>query len=60
MELADVELSNVPLERGKDSKGNAIKKGLYDPENPIVQLLLWLYTIEPPIYAHLNKACRLM
>lgn len=35
-ELANIEFCNKPLERGKDAKGNAIKKGIYDPENPMV------------------------
>ena len=35
-----------------------IKTGFADPENFYVKTILWLYTIEPPIYADLNRACR--
>ena len=30
------------------------------PSTKFVQLCLWLYTIEPPIYAHFDKVCRTM
>ena len=32
---------------------------LWDPESKIVCLILYLYTIEPPFYAEINKAVRL-
>jgi len=36
------------------------KLGLCDPDDRSTQLILWLYSIEPPFYAELNKACREM
>lgn len=30
----------------------------FDPENPIVQTILYLYSMEPPLYRHMNRACR--
>ena len=32
--------------------------GLRNPHSKAVYLLLWLYSIEPPLYFALNKACR--
>ena len=29
-----------------------------DPDHPITQLILTLYSMEPPFYADLNNACR--
>ena len=34
-----------------------IKEGLYDPDNKVTQLILWLYTIEPNFCKDLNGAC---
>ena len=31
---------------------------LKDPSSPEVCLLLYIYSIEPPFYADLNRACR--
>ena len=31
---------------------------LSDPDSKAVYLILWFYTIEPPLYAILNQACR--
>ena len=36
------------------------KKILKDPNSPEVKFLLYVYSIEPPIYEHLNNACRTM
>ena len=30
----------------------------FEPNNPIVQTILYLYSLEPPFYRHLNRACR--
>ena len=37
-----------------------IKEGLYDPDNKITQLILWLYTIEPSFCQDLNDASNAM
>lgn len=34
--------------------------GLWDAKNINTQLILWLYSIEPPIAADLNDSCRKM
>ena len=43
-----------------NNRGSAVKGGIFNPNSKIVQTLLWIYTIEPPIYADLNSACREM
>lgn len=30
----------------------------FDPRHPIVQTVLYLYSLEPPLYKHMNRACR--
>lgn len=34
--------------------------GLWCPSSKACFLILWLYSIEPPLYSYLNKACRQM
>ena len=29
-----------------------------NPESELVCLILYLYSMEPPLYAHLNEVCR--
>ena len=36
------------------------KKQLRNPKSRVVCLILYLYSIEPPFYAELNSACRLL
>jgi len=35
-------------------------KVLLDPENKFVKLMFYMYSMEPPLYADLNRACRSM
>lgn len=37
-----------------------MKVGLWDAQNINTQLILWLYSIEPPIAVDLNESCRQM
>ena len=30
----------------------------FDPKHPIVQTILYLYSMEPAFYRHMNRACR--
>lgn len=41
----------------KDGLGYPIKAGLLDPENRALQLILWLYSIEPSFQEDLARAC---
>ena len=34
--------------------------GLFNPRSRASVLVLWLYSVEPPLYFHLNDACRSM
>ena len=34
--------------------------GLWNPRSRASVLVLWLYSVEPPLYFHLNDACRSM
>lgn len=43
-------------EQNRDGTYQYIKHGLADPKDKATQLILWLYTIEPPFYAELNRA----
>ena len=54
-EFAKIEKGSEPLIRSEyvNSPNN-----LLDPHSPVVCLLLWIYSFEPPIYAALNEACR--
>lgn len=30
------------------------------PEDPVVKMVVWFYSIEPSFYFHLNQACKYM
>lgn len=44
------------LLRGEEVKKPLTKTVLQDPENKIVKLILYMYSMEPPLYADLMKA----
>jgi len=37
-----------------------IQNGILNPNSKITGLILWLYTIEPPLYYYVNETCRKM
>ena len=41
-------------------KGTPKKEGLFDPDSVSVQLICWLYTMEPHFYSDMAQACREM
>ena len=47
---------NKPFNENKGANAD-FEMSLMNPESKAVFLVLWLYTIEPPFYAHLNRAC---
>lgn len=60
LDLAQIENLTQPMVVKillKDGLGYPIKEGLLDPDNKSLQLVLWLYSIEPSIQEDLNKAC---
>jgi hypothetical protein len=60
LELAAVENTGQPLTvkiMVKNGLGYPIKEGLLDPENRALQLILWLYSIEPSFQEDLTKVC---
>ena len=54
-ELVKIEKPDEPLIISKYSDN-----GLCNPDSSAVCLLLWLYSIEPPFYAAINEAGRIM
>ena len=36
------------------------KEELEDPKSEFTQIMFYMYSLEPPIYYHLNKACKIM
>lgn len=50
-------LMSIGLE---DNDALLTKKQLRNPRSKVVCLILYLYSIEPPFYAELNSACRLL
>jgi hypothetical protein len=60
LELAGIEDTTKPLAvkiMVKKGLGYPIKDGLLDPENKALQLILWLYSIEPSLQEDLTKVC---
>ena len=45
----------MPFDEGGDDDYD-----LTNPQSKAVFVILWLYSVEPPIYYHLNSACRRM
>jgi hypothetical protein len=57
LDLAQIEDPSKPLVVKillKDGLGFPVKEGLLDPDNKCLQLVLWLYSIEPSIQEDLN------
>ena len=61
IELVGVQDSlNIALEVSVDKDGRPMEVGLWDAQNKMTQLILWLYSIEPSIATDLNETCRNM
>ena len=54
------DLLDTTLEVSVNESGKPIAVGLWDAENNLTQLILWLYSIEPSIANDLNETCRNM
>ena len=49
----------ISLDMGEEDIDLPLTDKIYkDPNSPQVQLILKLYSMEPPVYADLNNACR--
>lgn len=46
------------LELGDLDKPIEVNTLRFDHAHPIVQTIMYIYSLEPPFYKHLNKACR--